>query len=295
MNSNDQSIDQMALTGFRKTIIVAALAVAVAAGAYVVHRNFCLRDQNQILRQQQALLTEQIRRLQREHDEMTNRLGSLRAENTQLKSRQSAGEVLRLRGEVARLQSGLQDYARSKTTNEASKATMERWAAQANHLKQLMAQRPNLAIPEFELLTDDDWLLYAHLTSRSRLETEDGIREVAATLRMKAKAHLLDIVKNALNQYVAANNGQLPSDLSQLSPYFGSSVDPAMLQRYQVLQTGNLVDYPEAEPLVGEKAPVDADYDYLFQIGAHGFVGRGVGKLSGSEVGTLSPTSNRNR
>jgi hypothetical protein len=272
----------------------ATLAVAVAAGAYVGHRNFCLREQNQSLQQQQALLAEQLRRLQHEQEEMTNRLGALRAENTRLRSTPSAGELLRLRGEVAQLQSGMPEYARLKTTNEVGQATMERWAEQARHLKQLMIQRPNLAIPEFQLLTDDDWLLYGHLTSRSSLETEDGIREVAATLRMKAKAHLLDIVKNALNQYLAANNGQLPGDLSQLSPYFGSSLDPAMLQRYQILRTGSLSDYPEAEPLVGEKAPVDMDYDYLFQIGAHGFVGRGVGKLSGSEVGTLSPTPNRN-
>ena len=41
--------------------------------------------------------------MQRERDEMTNRLATLQAENTQLKSGQNTAELLKLRGEVGRL------------------------------------------------------------------------------------------------------------------------------------------------------------------------------------------------
>ena len=59
------------------------------------------------------------------------------------------------------------------------------------------------------------------------------------------------------------NNGQLPTDLSQLKPYFTSDLDDAtldaVLARYKLLHTGTLSDLPPDGWIVAEKAPVDKD------------------------------------
>ncbi len=275
------AIKTIAMTTLQKTIIGTTLAVIAGTGIYEAHQAAQLREQNQTLQQQQAPLAEQIRQLQHERDEAANRLAALQAENMQLKSGQDATELLKLRGEVGRLRSETQKSANSKTTDDTTNATMKEWTDRVNQLKQLVEQRPNLKVPEFQFLTDNDWMRLGDAGFRT--ETEDDIRLAIAMLRSTAKSHLAGMIGHALNQYIAANNGQLPGDLSELNPYFSSTVDPAMLQRYQLLHTGKLSDYPESEPLVAEKAPVDDEYDILFdKIGPHGFTSRGIGKMAGN-------------
>ena len=65
----------------------------------------------------------------------------------------------------------------------------------------------------------------------------------------------------------ALNDGQLPTELSQLKPYFESPVDDAVLERYRLLQTGKLNELPSEAMLVGERAVVDERIDCLYSIG----------------------------
>jgi hypothetical protein len=93
----------------------------------------------------------------------------------------------------------------------------------------------------------------------------------------------------SLINYIVANNGQLPTDVLQLKPYFESPVGDALLQRYELLHVGKLSDVPATEPLVTEKAPVDEKYELLYKIGAFGYSFEDrVGFSSGS--GTWAPT-----
>jgi hypothetical protein len=74
------------------------------------------------------------------------------------------------------------------------------------------------------------------------------------------------MLRGALQEYINANNGLLPADVSQLRPYFQSPVDDAILERYQLLHTGKLSDVSPEEWLVAEKAPVDTDYDTRLRV-----------------------------
>ncbi len=123
----------IAMTTLQKTLVTATLAVVAGAGIYEAHQATQLRRQNQTLQQQQ---TEQIRPLQRERDEATNRLAELFAENAQLKSHSNENELLKLRGEVgvlrAQLASAKSPAAKpdltalpsSQATNDGSNQTM---------------------------------------------------------------------------------------------------------------------------------------------------------------------------
>ncbi|MDD5140064.1 MAG: sigma-70 family RNA polymerase sigma factor [Verrucomicrobiales bacterium] len=93
----------IAMTTLQKTLVTATVAVLAGAGIYEARQAAQLRELNQTLQQQQAPLAEQIQQLQREHDDATNRLTSLLAENNQLKSNPNQTELWKLRGEVTRL------------------------------------------------------------------------------------------------------------------------------------------------------------------------------------------------
>jgi RNA polymerase sigma factor (sigma-70 family) len=95
----------IAMTTIQKTFIAAALTAAIGTGIYEAHQAAQLQNQLQTLQQQQRPPAEQLRQLQRERDDETNRLAVLLAENEQLKSNPHAIELLKLRGEVTRLRS----------------------------------------------------------------------------------------------------------------------------------------------------------------------------------------------
>jgi len=97
-------------------------------------------------------------------------------------------------------------------------------------------------------------------------------------------------IGSALSAFADANNGQLPSDLSQLKPYFNQShlgdlgLDDAafnaIVARYTLLHTGNVKDYSSSTWFVVETAPVDKDYDSRekFGIGTSAAFATGIGE-----------------
>ena len=93
----------IAMTTFQKAVVTITIAAAVGTGIYEAHQASQLREQSQRLQQQQTTMAEQIRQLQHERDDATNRLAAVNEENTLLKSGQGLNELLRLRSEVGKL------------------------------------------------------------------------------------------------------------------------------------------------------------------------------------------------
>lgn len=89
------------MTTIQTTAIATALAAAIGTGAYQGHQAAKARNEAENLRQQQAPLAEQIKTMQRERDDATNRLTL--ALNEVASARKDSSELLRLRGEVTRL------------------------------------------------------------------------------------------------------------------------------------------------------------------------------------------------
>jgi RNA polymerase sigma factor (sigma-70 family) len=237
----------IAMTTIQKTLISATLAAALGTGIYQAHRASLLQGQADALRLQNDSLAMQ---LQQERDASSNKLAT-----AQLKSSQSRGdlsELLKLRAQVAKLRDDARELAKLKaggasTDNDPTAAEMKSWLDRVRKLKEKLAQMPERKIPEFQFLTEQDWL--DAVKNAKQLETAADYDKALSALRGSAKQEFATMVQGALGSYAQANNGQLPTDMSQLQPYFASSLDDSVAQRYEITQpgtvsekTGSLID-----------------------------------------------------
>jgi hypothetical protein len=69
--------------------------------------------------------------------------------------------------------------------------------------------------------------------------------------------------------YGQERNGQFPTNLSQLSPYFRSPIDDAILDRYTIVRADSLVSELQCgeDWVITQKAPVDEVRDLRHTIG----------------------------
>jgi RNA polymerase sigma factor (sigma-70 family) len=272
----------IAMTTLQKTVISTALAVAVGTGIYTARQAVDLRDKNQTLQQERASLTEQVQQLQGERDRATNRLDSMAEEIAQIKNHNS--ELLRLRGEVARLRRESQELAKLKSGgalgNPASED--ESWIKRIRSLKQRVEQTPEAIIPELQFLTDQDWMEAA----RNRLETAEDYLRALDDVRSRAQARFLDKAGPALQKYLAANSNQFPADVLQLKPYFEDPPGDDILQHYQVAP-------PSSNPLAGRSGgdgwvitPKSQQEGTFMALGQNGGVS---GSVDSTEMRILAP------
>jgi outer membrane murein-binding lipoprotein Lpp len=279
----------------QKSVIAATLAVATTAGIYEASQASRFRSEAQTLRQQQAPLSEQVQRLQSEADDAKSQLAALQAQNGQSDSNQDTRELLKLRGEVAQLRQQLAENSTPSTdAGEALKQSLMVLVRKAEELNQRLEQMPEKKIPEIHFLSAEDWL---NVAKDAKFDTETDLRKSFSRLRGDAKNKMP--MGWALSGYIRAHNGQLPTELSQLKPYFktpvndGSTshwhgVDPtrddvildAIISRYTLLHTGNISDLDANAWLVVEKAPVDKDYDsrVKFRSGVSTIIDTSIGK-----------------
>jgi RNA polymerase sigma factor (sigma-70 family) len=307
--------------------IASAIAVAAVAAPLVLVKQAQLKSlsaDNQALRQQAS------RASQLEAD--NNRLSNLVAPaSPQALSNDQYLELLRLRGEVGRLRGDSQELAKLKADPTGA---LDRVAK----IKARLQQMPEEWIPELQFLTEQEWDLYTSGVF-GKGETDEDYRYAFSRLREKAKELFVRWLGQALHNYAKANDGFLPADLSQLKPYFTPPahdpnwkpgqprryellpVDDAILQRYQLVQTGKLSDVPQVgyyppgsntnnvereaqnaaqqtgqkssnlpwtAPVVVEKAPVDSQFDSLFTVTVYGYSYKTFGRGNGSGSGTFA-------
>jgi RNA polymerase sigma factor (sigma-70 family) len=269
----------IAMTTLQKTLVTVTVAVLAGAGLYEARQAANARAEAQTLQQQQTPLTEQIKQLQSERDETARQLASLREDNERLN--RDTGELLKLRGEVPRLRNALKELAlrdaatTSGATNANDQIELEAKAlsAKAHLLKQLFEQMPERRIPELKYWGDQSLLIMAN---GADLETDAGISRAMSDRRQEAKELFATLLTSGLDSYTRANAGQLPPDISQLKPYV-TGVDDVILQRYQMIKTGNVSNLQSGEKVIAEKAAVDEHYDTLFQFGIRTWSWQGIG------------------
>jgi hypothetical protein len=248
---------------------VTAIVVASVVTPWVVqHQTQArLRDQDEALRQQ----TDQLAKLREENQKLSNQFAEAKSSRPLLKDELS--ELMRLRGEVTRLQTDVRELKQPKTTPPLSRIDMlaskqKLWSEQLTQLKQRLETNPSEKVPELQYLKDSDWLRLVYLFQH-KPETDGEYRYVMSALRSQAESRFAERLQPALRQYAQDNNGQFPTDLSQLKPYSKSPIDDAILQRYEILPASNLVSELQVgeERVITQKAPVNAALDTRIAIG----------------------------
>jgi RNA polymerase sigma factor (sigma-70 family) len=266
----------MSMTTLKIGLFGATVAAAALASPLVIQHQTQskLRTENEALRQQVLQLTQ----------------------STQASSSQGAGptvapdglpeaqlkELLGLRDEVTRLRLDSQELATRKAASPSSSTDpltleMNSWLARVKELKQKLDEQPDQKIPELQFLTPRDWLLAA---LDAKLDTDAGTRRAFARLRTSAKQAFAPALRKALNAYAQFNAGQLPSDISELKPYFAKPVDDVFLSRYEIVRPDASSDSSPAQA-VTEKAVVDKDFDSLMSVGLNGMSMKGEGGGAG--------------
>ena len=264
----------IAMTTLQKTLIGATLVAAVGTGIYEARQASNARAEGESLRQQQAVLTDQIEQLRRERDDATNRLASIANQSATLNKTPS--ELLKLRGEVARLRADSND-----PTELAAKALM----AKVEKLKQRMQDTPDARIPELQLLTEQDWLTIAN----RNLDTDTDYRQALAVARQVADGKWGETLHKALYRFGKEHNGQFPTDLAQLKTCFDSPVDDALLQRWQIAAANTVPKRVDGGNwVITQKAAVDAEFDQRHVIGLNGYNVTGFFPSSGWLADTLA-------
>ena len=251
--------------------IICSAMVVVAAGSVIHHR-----VQLAAIRSEQlGPLLSEVRRLRMEADSSSNRLRDLNAELESAQKEKS--ELLRLRGEMARLREDSQELARWRSAyaaagNSRPNEMLQAIVGRVDDLKRKLELMPEQKIPEFALLRERDWVDAAgEMKDASDAETRKGM----AHLRTLAKNRMARILMKAIQDYTEINSGELPLTVLALQAYTRPALDPEALQRYKLVGSGSVAALKARKPgeqfVLQEQAVLDKDLDARFRIGLEGY------------------------
>ena len=276
----------IAMTTLQKALIAATLATAVGTATYVALQASSLRAEVRTARQQQDSSASRVAQLTHERDEATGKLGVLGSENERLN--RNTAELLKLRGEVARLRHDSEELAalKARTVNDQSVMLVNSWLDRVQRLKQRLQEHPEANIPELQALTQSDWLAQA----KDDLNTDKDFRKALSWLRLSAENKYARRMVSAIQKYAQEHGGQLPADLLQIKSAFEPPIEDAILRRYEIVPAASLptLTLQELEGwVITQKAPVDVEFDNRMAAGPAVW---GSGSFEQSEVvKTLTP------
>lgn len=259
------------MTTMQKAAAALALAAAVGTGLYGTYQSSTLRSELNAVTAKAAPLLDENERLRSALEAVTAREAAAVAENDQLK--RDRAELARLRGEVQTLRKDSQALARkeadeARLAQDATQAAMRSWMTRMNTLRESFKARPEQAIPEFELLKEDDWLD----ASRGELNSETDVRKAMSSLRHTGEAKVAALMQPALKKFMEKNSDQFPATIQQLAAFFENPMNPAILNRYKIIPASEIKSLGLGGDLViTQTGPVDPDYDGIIGIGPFGF------------------------
>lgn len=259
----------MASTKLNIGIMSAIIVASVVTPLVIQHQAQAkLSDQEESLRQNSNQLTQ----LQADNLRISNLLAQ--ANSTQTLPDEQFIELLRLRGEIARLNARAQELTASKTNEPLSReesldSLRQMYLDRVNHLKQLFAANPAAAVPELQYMTDRDWFDSVAYDDHGN---DPDNRRAMSGVRSRAQINFSGMLFDALQEYGKKNNGQFPTAVSQLGPYFKSPVDDSVLQDWTILPTSSLASEirVDGDMAITQKAPVDIEFDQAVAVSLMG-------------------------
>lgn len=239
----------LAMTTLQKTLAASVLALGLGAGLYEATIYARQNSDLTALTRHKFALAAQLRATRTQHAATVARLKSVEAQID-----------ARLAQSSARLGSG----------DAALEAQINAWYANLDQLKRILAQRPELTIPELAMVPEDAWF---DVASNSDLTTDAGLRRALADLRIRAATLFSEKLGPAFNAFVRENKGVFPDQISQLLPYFKAPIDPSWLERYTLVNTQLIPTLPpdvRSNEFIAVKTLTDTAYDQILLISTVG-------------------------
>ncbi len=226
----------------QKAVLGATFAIAIGAGLHQARRASQLSEQLRALQLQEVTLEGQSDQTARERDSALADLAALREQN-----------------QAPRIEPARAAQLRPGDPGDPTEVAVQSWLKRISSLKQRFKDAPEANIPELQFLKDLDWV---EVAADNKLENETDYRRALAEIRKRAASYFVEQLHGALGKYIQANNGQWPSDISQLESYFDPPVERALWQRWEIVPT---TAFPGREFASGwvitEKSAADPEFD----------------------------------
>lgn len=132
-------------------------------------------------------------------------------------------------------------------------------------LKRMLVLHPELGLPIFDLLTDDDWMNFA---KEMKWDNEVTERYALAQLRMWAYQSAAPELRAAQKAWLRDHPGQTPLDPSQLKSYMANAAHASMLDRF-TLWYGAPIEGQPANWYLRQTQPADPWFDEQLLFGAN--------------------------
>jgi RNA polymerase sigma factor (sigma-70 family) len=257
------------MTTTQKIIVGVVLAASVAVPMLVQsHEQAKLSALDETFKAQTAQLAE-LKAKQEQLAQLTDGTAS----NAVLTPEQFT-ELLRLRGQAGGLQRLVRELSRQQVAIAAGGSNVpvalaQVYAERARQLKQWLEANPAGKIPELRFIDDQTWINAAY---GSTLDNDDEYRRAVSNVRDNAELQVLGQLGSALRHYAAANNGQMPAQLSDLTTNLRVPLEDEILNRYELVPATSLVQQlqNQGDWVITQKAPVDGVYDSRMAEGLTG-------------------------
>jgi hypothetical protein len=274
--------------GSRNFFYGGMLVLAISVGTWEAIQQSRHRAVKAVHQKENERLRRMVLKLEAEVAAESQRVHALQGEVERL--RPLAAEVYKLRSRAVRSIAGL---GSTKSNDPSAEQVLQQWLRGVEDLKTFFSANPEQAIPELQLLSEDDWLSFAKrwvLDHDEAAMKDQGVQPPEgwrfAGVRTEAKRKFVFALSAALRGYVADHGGMLPADLHQVQPYFAkpdvqqrldsvvldSRVLSELIGRYELLQKGLYSEVPDTGVvIVAEKFPVDPKSDWRLVIGKDWF------------------------
>ncbi len=223
----------MAATNLKSATVTAVIiAASILTPLLLQHQAQArLNDQDESLRQQ----SNQVAQLTADNQRLASQFNQ---KNSRPAADPQLAELLKLRSEVGRLQRTVAEESlatpdHSMSRDEKIAYLKDKSAARVARLKDWLAVHPSEWIPELKSINENNWIHSADGITES---SDERVFELCmSNLRINAQSVPLWQLGEAVMAYSKANNGQIPSDLSQVTPYLEKPMDAEIIQRYMKL------------------------------------------------------------
>jgi RNA polymerase sigma factor (sigma-70 family) len=116
-------------------------------------------------------------------------------------------------------------------------SALESWFSKIDKLTAFLKRHPEWRIPQMDSLTANEWL---DVTKDHSLDSDADFRQALGELRQKARIKYFPEIEKALSAALAANGGHVPNDIQALAPFLPPGFNLDILLQLRLNPSGEV-------------------------------------------------------